>query len=349
MLRLTAIAVVALSAGFLGPRPADAQAACDFYRVQKGDTLKDITERAYGDRNHRRIWRANRDQIGRDPSVISVGMVLRLPCVDGTLPKATTGADRIAPGTADISFVTANGYLPYTDESLSHRGLFTHLVTNAMVRAAPKARFEIVFVNDWAAHVETLLPRQAFDASFPWTRPGCETQGMLTEVELYACQNFVYSDPFYEIVDGFFARTGSGFESLQRFEDLAGARICRPEGYPTGHLEEQGLIASGVTLLQPTSAAECFRLLLSDEADLVALDTRAGEHVLTDLGIEQQVSENPHLFAIQPLRVALHKDNPKTAQLIQQLNTGLGIMLESGEWAAIVSDSLKKQAAALVN
>ena len=349
MQRLAVAVIFMLSAIFFDTRPVDAQAACDFYRVQKGDTLKDISERVYGDRNHRRIWRANREEIGRDPSVISIGLVLRLPCADGALPKAALGASRTAPGKAEISFVTANGYLPYTDESLSHRGLFTHLVTNAMVRAAPETRFEVVFVNDWAAHVETLLPRQSFDASFPWSRPGCETQGMLTEVELYACQNFVYTDPFYEIVEGFFAWTGSGFEGLQRFDDMVGTRICRPEGYPTGHLEEQGLMTSDVTLLQPTSATACFQLLLSGKADLVALDTRAGERVVSDLGLEQQVSENPHLFSIQPLRVALHKDNPKTVQLVEQLNTGLGIMRESGEWAAIVSDSLKEQTAALVN
>lgn len=349
MQRLAAAAVLFLTSLFTGPQPADAQEACEFYRVQRGDSLREIAETAYGDKNFRRVWNANRAEVGRNPNVISVGIVLRLPCLDGSMPSQDQGTNMTAPGTGEITFVTANGYLPYTDESLPSRGLFTHLVTNAMVRAAPATSFEIVFVNDWAAHVETLLPRQAFDASFPWTRPGCETQGMLTETELYACQNFLYSDPFYEIVDGFFGRTGSGFEKVVSYADLAGTRICRPEGYPTGHLEEQGLMTAEVTLLQPSGAARCFELLMSGKADLVALDTRAGERVISDMGLKAQVSENPHLFAIQPLRIALHKSNPKSEQLISDLNRGLGIMLESGEWSAIVSDALKEQTAAMMN
>ena len=136
------------------------------------------------------------------------------------------------PKSGPLSFVTANGYLPYTDESLPERGLFTHLVSTAMMRAAPAQPTEIVFVNDWSAHLEHLLPRQAFDASFPWTRPGCETQGELTSVELYACQNYLYSEPFYEIVEGFFSKVGSGHEDILDVAGFKGLRICRPEGYP---------------------------------------------------------------------------------------------------------------------
>jgi polar amino acid transport system substrate-binding protein len=349
MLRLAAATALLIAALFAAPERADAQEACDYYRVQRGDSLREIAERVYGDKNYRRIWNANRSEIGRDPNVISVGTVLRLPCRKGQKPRTEATANTTAPGTAEVALVTANGYLPYTDESLAHRGLFTHLVTNALVRAAPERRFEIVFVNDWAAHLDTLLPRQAFDASFPWTRPNCETQGALTDAELYACRTYLYSDPFYEIVDGFFARTGSGYEDVADFAALKGAAICRPEGYPTGHLEEAGLMTGEVTLLQPLGASRCFELLMSGKADLVALDTRTGERATRDLGLLNQVSENRYLFAIQELRVVLHKDNPKSAALLADLNRGLRIMLESGEWTAIVSDGLKEQADALTN
>lgn len=341
MQRIAAAIFMFVSTLFLSaPSPAEAQEACEFYRVKRGDSLREISVRAYGNDNYRTIYRANAAEIGRNPNRISIGIVLKLPCLDGTLPDER----KRAPGTADFSFVTANGYLPYTDESLGNRGLFTHLVQNAMLRAAPDKRFEIVFVNDWSAHLETLLPRQAFDASFPWTRPGCETQGELTSVELYACQNYLYSEPFYEIVDGFFARTGSGYESVTDFGDLTGATICRPEGYPTGHLEEQNLMPPDIALVQPTTAYRCFEQLMAGRVDLVALDTRTGDHVMADMGLEFQVSDNPHLFSIQPLRVALHKDNPDSAELIQDLNTGLQIMLQTGEWGSIVTESLKKQA-----
>lgn len=349
MLRIAVALALMLAALALDPGPASAQDACDIYRVKQGDTLRNISERVYGDSNYRRIWNANRAEIGRDPNVIPVGAVLRLPCLAGQRPSNATATDvETNTGAAEVTLVTANGYLPYTDEGLRHRGLFTHLVTNAMMRAVPGRSFEIVFVNDWAAHLETLLPRQAFDASFPWTKSGCEIQSTLTKTERDACQNFVYSDPYYEIVEGFFTRTDSEYQSVADFSALTGSVICRPEGYPTGHLEEAGLMNGDVTLIRAASTL-CFDLLMSGEADLVALDTRAGERAITDLGLAFQVTENPYLFVIEELRIALHKENPKSAQLVADLNRGLRIMLESGEWAAIVSEGLKEQADALTN
>ena len=345
-----ALAIIALSLALtLAPREGAAQNACEFYRVKKGDSLREITKAAYGDKNFRRIYRANAAEIGRNPNIIPVGIVLKLPCLDGSMPEAQQSA-QVTPGDGEaISFVTANGYLPYTDETLLQRGLFTHLVTKAMMRAAPQQPFEVVFVNDWSAHLEALLPRQAFDASFPWTRPGCETQGELTQVELYACQNFVYSEPFYEIVDGFFTRAGSGHEAIVRASGYEGLTICRPEGYPTGHLEELGLMPPEVTLVQPTTSYACFGQLMAGKVDLVALDTRAGERVLNEMSLSGDVVENQHLFSIQPLRVALHKDNPKSAELIESLNAGLGLMLETGEWASIVSEGLAEHSKSLSN
>ncbi|NNE81346.1 MAG: transporter substrate-binding domain-containing protein [Silicimonas sp.] len=340
-----AVAIIVLIIALMsGPERVEAQEACEVYRVKRGDTLRKISRRVFGYENFRSIYRENAAEIGRNPNLIRVGMVLRMPCPEGA---AKPESDPI--GQAEISFVTANGYLPYTDESLGNRGLFTHLVSKAMLRAAPEKPFEIVFVNDWSAHLETLLPKLAFDASFPWTRPGCETQGELTSVELYACQNYVYSDPFYEIVDGFFSRNGTGFDTVIDAKGLKGSTICRPEGYPTGHLEELGLMPPEVTLIQPTTSYACFDQLMRGKADLVALDTRAGERVLQDLGLSFKVAENPHLFSIQPLRVALHKSNPKSEELISVLNAGLKIMLESGEWSSIVTEGLQEQVGALVN
>ena len=104
-----------------------------------------------------------------------------------------------------------------------------------------------------------------------------------------------------------------------------------------------------VVLVSPTSPHECFEMMMSGKADLVALDTRTGERVMGDLDIVFQVAENPHVFSIQPLQVAVHKDNPKSTEIIEALNTGRRNMLETGEWNAIVSEALQMQAEALMN
>lgn len=342
---LKAAFVALLAALVFAPAPAAAQDACSFYRVKQGDTLREISEAAYGNDNFRRIWRENRAEIGRNPNIIRIGTVLRLPCEDGSSPEEAAAPE----GPVSFSLVTANGYLPYTDESLGGRGMLVRLVETALLRAAPQKPAEVVFVNDWAAHLDALLPRQAFDASFPWTRPGCESQGMLTAQELYACQNYAYSTPLYEVVEGYFAMAGSVYASVIEPAGLQGARICRPEGYPTGHLEEAGLMPPNTTLVTPTGAHACFEALSAGQVDVVALDTRAGERVKDDLGLGFDIVENPHVYTIQPLQVAVHTGNPKSEELLEDLNAGLRIMLESGEWASIVSEGLREHTAALVN
>lgn len=342
---LAAVTLTLLAGIAFAPAPAAAQDACSLYRVKRGDTLREITQAAYGNDNFRAIWRENRAEIGRNPNIISIGTVLRLPCLDGSSPEEAKAPE----GPVSFSLVTANGYLPYTDESLEGRGMLVRLVETALLRAAPEKPAEVIFVNDWAAHLDALLPRQVFDASFPWTRPGCETQGMLTSQELYACQNYAYSNPLYEVVEGYFAMAGSGFETVIDVAAFQGTRICRPEGYPTGHLEEAGLMPPKVTLVTPTGAHACFNALAAGEVDLVALDTRAGERVKDDLGLGFDIVENPHLFTIQPLQVALHTGNPNSEVLLADLNAGLEIMLKSGEWAAIVSEGLREHTAAMVN
>ena len=116
----------------------------------------------------------------------------------------------------------------------------------------------------------------------------------LTTVELYACQNFIYSDPFYEVVDGFFARADSPLAQTVEAAGLEGTTICRPEGYPTGHLDEMGLLMPpAATLVQPTSAYVCFEQLMAGKVDLVALDTRAAERMVMDLGLGQSGDREP--------------------------------------------------------
>lgn len=340
--------MVGLAACFLGalmvPQAGSAQSACEMYRVKRGDTMREIAQAAYGNDDFQGIYTANADRIGRNPNVIEVGIVLKMPCLDGSLPDGAAPPREVVGNTADfVSFVSANGYMPYTDESLPGRGLFTRLVETAMVRASGDQRHEVVFVNDWASHLEVLLPSLAFDASFPWARPGCETQARLTQIESYSCEHYIYSDPFYEVVDGFFSLTGGKYQAVTRHSDLTGATICRPEGYPTGHLEMNGLMPPATTLVRPIQASECFDQLMAGRVDLVSLDTRSGDRAIMELGLFNEIAANPNLNSIVPLRVVAHSSNPEAAKLIETLNTGLRTMLETGEWHDIVSAGLRQQ------
>ncbi|MCO5127439.1 MAG: LysM peptidoglycan-binding domain-containing protein [Rhodobacteraceae bacterium] len=74
---LLAVSFIALSAG---TNLAAAQEACSTYTIQRGDTLTNISKRAYGNGDFSKIFLANRATIGNNPNLIEVGQQIELPC-----------------------------------------------------------------------------------------------------------------------------------------------------------------------------------------------------------------------------------------------------------------------------
>ncbi|PWE31389.1 peptidoglycan-binding protein LysM [Maritimibacter sp. 55A14] len=332
----------------IGAGSAWAQEDCGTYQVAPGDSLQKIASSVYGDVSFRVIYDANRDEIGYNPNVIEAGMVLRLPCIDRPLPEKTV--QRVpeaaeAPAAAEdktIVLITGNDFPPFTDESLPGRGMFTELVETAALRAESGQTVEVRFVNDWDAHFETLLPVQAFDGSFPWTRPDCEAPASLSDEDRNRCENYIFSDPFYEVVDGLFARKGSPFTSTLDVSDLAGTRICRPEGYSTARLDTVGLSEPIITLYRPVRVADCFDALMGGTVDIVAIDSLVGTDMIEFMGLTNEIVENQNLGKVSALHVLVHKDNSRGKETLDLLNAGLREMVGSGEWYDIVSSALRR-------
>lgn len=239
-----------------------------------------------------------------------------------------------------ISFVTGNGYAPFADEMLPGGGMMTQLAEMAVFRADPSIPYTLTFINDWQAHIDALLPSGAYDLSFPWIRPDCEAPETLSPGDQTRCADFVFSGPFYEIVDGFFALRDSGLGAVTNYAAFEGKRICRPEGYTTGVLDATGLTAEVVTLVRLPLAADCFKALAAGEVDLVAIDAEVGDAAVARLGLTANVEQNPHLATLLSLHVIAHKSNARAVDMIGQLDAGLIEMYQSGEWYEIVSTAL---------
>ena len=76
---LTADVTVDPSLAPKGPAPAPAAPAIKTYTVQSGDNLSKIAKQFYGDANkYTKIFDANKDQL-KDPNMIKVGQVLKIP------------------------------------------------------------------------------------------------------------------------------------------------------------------------------------------------------------------------------------------------------------------------------
>jgi polar amino acid transport system substrate-binding protein len=283
-----------------------------------------------------------------DPAKQPLEVVPELPVAtaEGAEPVVQTAAaaapatDTAAPAVAPVRMVTGNGYAPFADETLPGGGMFTQLVEMAIFRADPSIPYNLTFINDWQAHIDALLPSQAYDLSFPWIKPDCSGSTMLSPGDQARCDDFVFSAPFYEIVDGFFALADSDLIAATDFADFRGKRICRPEGFTTGVLESVGLGMSDIDLIRPTEATDCFEALAAGKVDLVSIDAEVGDSAIALLGMTGKFIQNPHLMSLQSLHVIAHKSNPRAVEMVVQLDSGLVEMYESGEWYDIVSNGL---------
>jgi nucleoid-associated protein YgaU len=242
-----------------------------------------------------------------------------------------------------LLLITGGNYAPFTDEALPHRGLYTNLVETAMLRSAPEQGYKIQFVNDWSSHLDLLMPTLAFDGTFPWSRPNCEEPAALSESDRNRCETYNFSNPFYEVVDTYFAREGSGYEQTLTYADFAGTTICRPEGWTLSHMDAVGLYEPAISLLRPVSPDDCFHAVMEGRADIVAIEAHLAVEAISRLGYEHRIIENPNLAAIKSLNVMTHKDTPDGEAILETLNQGLAIMQQSGEWRDIVSNALRYQ------
>ncbi len=345
-----------LAAGFVAttfPMTASAQEACSTYTVQSGDRLSTIAETAYGTFDYQQIFNANRNEI-TNPNDLDVGTVLQLPCEDGSLPNAASPLEVIAQQEAiqenratatsqfepPIKIVSANGWAPFVGEDLNGGGMLVRLATTALNRGGNSREYSVDFVDDWGSHLATLLPIGAFDISIAWYLPDCSKIDLLSETMAKRCTELDGSLPIYETVVGFFTMPGNEYAEVRNYTDYAGARICRPEGWFTFDLEEQGLITPVVEMVTPNSVADCFEMMQAGDVDVVPLEIESVAATVRDLGIEGEVVQNPYLTNLLQMSFVTHKTNPRGRVYIAMLNRGLTEMRETGEWYAIISNSL---------
>ncbi len=333
----------------LGTSAAFAQEACTSYQIQPGDSLSAIARTAYGSIDFQQIWNANRETIGGNPNSISVGMQLVLPCLDGTLPGATTASVSPAPAPAaittsqerlNIRLVTGNDYQPFTDESMEGGGVITQILRNALATVEDRADTDISFVNDWGSHMDVLLPSGAFDGTFPWVVPNCEDPA-ITENMQARCDNYRFADPVYEIVTGMITRDGDALATTDAHADFVGKTVCVPDGYAKIVLSAGGVADEDLTYTSPAAPETCFEQLVAGSVDAVELELSQAADVISRQGIEDQVAVNDQISSVSVLTLYVHKDNPEGDAILEAVNTGLANIRESGMWFQTVQEGFR--------
>ncbi len=336
------------------PALASAQEACTTYTVQDGDTLSSIAETAYGSYDYQMIFNANRETLTANPRELPVGMQLILPCEDGRLSPDAELATVIETETEKqaataksggsfeppVKFVSANGWLPFADESLTGGGMMNRLALTALQRGGNDREATIAWVDDWGSHLDILLPTGAMDVSVAWMMPDCSKSELLGDFSMKRCNGFDKSLPVYEMAFSFVSLADNKYANVPNFNDLAGARICRPNEYELEMLETEGLVEPFITMVQPTNPIDCAKAIIDGEADVYVDGTETAVSLLGDLGAADKISVNPNLVKFQTVHFLVAKNNPRGRIYLAMINRGITEMRESGEWYDIVATSL---------
>ncbi len=336
------------------PLAAAAQEACTTYTVKEGDSLGSIAQAAYGSYDYQMIFNANRNALAANPNSLPVGLQLILPCEDGRLSAdqelsaiieaETAKAEANAPANQEyappLKFITSNDWMPFTDESLTGGGIFVRMATTAMQRGGNARDYKISYVNDWMSHIEVLLPSSAFDVSIAWESPDCTRLDALGEFSVKMCTEFDFSLPIYETAYAFNTLVDSKYAEAREFSDYAGAKICRPEAWPIGDLEVEGLVEPLVSYVHPKSPLECAEMLLKGEVDLYSIEAETATKNFEELKAADQIVVNPALATFISYHFLASKNNPRGREYLDMLNAGITEMRESGEWYDILATGL---------
>ena len=342
---------VAAAAGFttLAADQAQAQEQCSSYTIVRGDTLSAIATAAEVSGGFQTLYDANSTVLA-SPNLLEVGQVIAIPCADGSLPTAgatvASAPAAEAPSTSQetrtLRIATATGYAPFTDEGLPGGGMITRMVDRSMELGNADQAYDLIFINDWGSHLETLLPTGAVDMVFPWFRPDCDRVENLSPSSAYRCTDFNHSDPFYEIVVDFYALEGSTYATASSFDDLRGARICRPEAWFTFDLEAAELVEPNITYVTPVVQQDCVQLLLNGEVDVVTYDALPAEEDIREAGAEDRVVTLEPLRGTVSSHIFVSKNNAFANEALPIINAGLEELRLSGEWFNIVRESIQE-------
>lgn len=368
-----------LSASFLAcAGAAQAQEDCGrTYVLKAGDTLLSIAQDYYQERSKWSvIYYANEAALGGNLVDLPEGVALNIPCVDGethsaAAPAAASDASNeegesanaaaaaveetvelvadptpLLQNDADIKLLTGSDYAPFTHQDWLGGGMFTELVNASFESAPSPLPFSITWENDWSQHLFPMLDEKKFDMGFPWARPNCEQNP-----DHDRCANFHFSEPVFEVLELLWVTKDSKAEFFED-SDLEGKTLCRPKGYFTHDLEENGrlwITNNFINLVRADTPAACFELLEDGKVDFVTASEFLGPSVLAEMDKAGEFKSLEKALSSSGLHVIISKRHWRGTTNLYRFNAGLLALKETPRYQEIVDrhwkvfyDSLKK-------
>ncbi len=348
--------VVALFGG-----AAAAETCGGMYTVKRGDSLSVIADNLY---KNARLWTAiytnNIPAIGDDPDAIEVGQQLGLTCING-FPTGLPGGTPVSAQTAAIpsadlnaaaraatdllqppriKLVTGDDFAPFTHRGLMNDGLLAEVVSAAMTAAVGPDGFDTYWINDWAGHLETMMPAHLMEMAFPWARPDCDNSPQEPR-----CVAYHFSQPMFEYLVLLYTHVDRPIP-FAKDSDIEGRTLCRPAGYLTHMLDKGGRnwVSDGkITLIQPSLVATCFELLASGDVDGVVLNEFTARDAIIEMDLDDEVAPvQGRPISITALHVLVHKSHPQADALLALVNDGLATIRQTGQYSEIVGRHMEQ-------
>lgn len=315
--------------------PAAAWAICDVdYVAQPGDTLFSIAETHYGDRNRWTMVYYRNQKLLAGATVLP-GRKLFIPCLTGaTAPDATP----LRQEKAELTLLTGSGYGPFTDRSLPGQGMVTELINAALELAPAPVSYSVSWEDDWSKHLFPMLDKKEFDMGFPWLKPDCAA-----EPGNERCANFHFSEPVMTMPIMLFVRAGGGFE-YEDDSDVEGKTLCRPAGYFTHDLnraDRRWLDGEKITLVQPETPADCFRMVSEGQVDAAAVNLFLGANTIVAEDLRDTVVPLEKPLSEEGLHVVISKRHWRGTTHLYRINAGLQKLRDSGRFEEIMSRHLE--------
>ena len=313
------------------------------YEIKSGDNLSKISALAFGDQAAFMKFYddpRNAKTLGDNPNVIQVGQIIHMPPCDGEEKVAATTTRTINTTEDQIDLLTGSDFAPFTHEDLPEGGMLVKVVSEALDLSGLDNPSEVTFINDWGSHLETLLPKGAYDMGFPWYKPNCERKGLLSENMQLRCE-YLWSEPLYSEAIAFYMPSILQ-DKPKTFEDFHNKKICRPDGYWTFDLEEKGLIdGQTIEMVMPSTVLECFRLLEQGKVDAVSLNRFTAEDGIAAAGLTGLVEPIADVVTTQTLHVVVRPENAQAVEWLKAFDQGLAKLQSNGRYQTIVKEYIE--------
>lgn len=248
--------------------------------------------------------------------------------IDGS--PSTQRVDTIGALPPKLTLLSADGMEPLAGSQLPGGGLVGDLIREALREVAPSIEIETAFVNDRKAHLEVLLPLDAFTLSFPWPAPDCDPAGKQGVYSREICRRFEFSLPIYQTELRYFARRGDPVAvQASSLGDLQAFSICRPVGFPPVDLERDGI---GARIVVGASVSACVDALAGGEVDVLSVPA-----TMMTTAVAEQFVELEALRSQEPVHAIFARGSAGSSDVKAALDLGLREIQASGAWFRSVS------------